>query len=253
MRSALSFLTVFGGVAPPDARAARWFAPVGALLGGILGVAWWGAERLWPALLATVLVVILDAALTGMLHLDGLADSADGLLAPLHRDRRLAAMRDPGIGAFGVVGLVSVMLLRVGALASLAPDVLLVAGLWAASRGLMAVVMATVPYARPEGGLPTAFGAASAPTATGARGKAPGERGRPGPTVAGLGAVAALAVAAAAGGFPAGLAAAGGLVAGVAAVVVLAQRRLGGYTGDVLGAAGVVGETCALLLAALEL
>lgn len=249
MRSALAFLTVVGGAAPPDARAARWFAPVGALIGGILGVAWWGAERLWPALLAAVVVVILDAALTGMLHLDGLADSADGLLAPLDRDRRLAAMRDARIGAFGVVGLVSVMLLRVGALASLAPDVLLVTGLWAASRGLMALVMATVPYARPEGGLATAFGAASAPAGPGEH----GERGGPGLIARGVGTLLALAVAAVAGGFPAGLAAAVGLVGAGGAVVVLAQRRLGGYTGDVLGAAGVVGETCALLLAALEL
>ena len=69
-----------------------------------------------------------------------------------------------------------------------------------------------------------------------------------GPSLA-VGAMA-LGLAAVAGGWPAGPAAAAALVAGAGGVVVLAQRRLGGFTGDVLGAAGVVGQTCALVVAA---
>jgi adenosylcobinamide-GDP ribazoletransferase len=61
---------------------------------------------------------------------------------------------------------------------------------------------------------------------------------------------AALAAAALAGGWPAGPAAAVALVCGAGGVVALARRRLGGFTGDVLGAAGVVGQTCALVVAA---
>jgi adenosylcobinamide-GDP ribazoletransferase len=247
MRSALAFLTVVGGAAPPDARAARSFAPVGALLGLVLGAAWWGAEQLWPPLLAAVLVVTLDAALTGLLHLDGLTDSGDGLLAPLDRKRRLAVMKDPNVGAFGAVVLVLVLLLRVGALASLAPAVLLLAGIWATSRGLMAVTMALVPYAR-SGGLATDF------TRDGPGGhRAEGHRDL-GIALAGSAAGLVLVLLAGTIGDSLPLAAAGaaaaGVVAGFGAVLLLARRRLGGYTGDVLGAAGVVGETVALTLAA---
>jgi adenosylcobinamide-GDP ribazoletransferase len=180
-----------------------------------------------------------------MLHLDGLADSGDGLLAPMSRERRLAVMRDPAIGAFGVVTVTLVALLRVGALAGLAPDIGLLVGLWAASRGLMTVVLVAVPYARtpdPEqaglsGGLASAF----EPTAD--------DRRRT--LAAGVVCTAvALVVVVVAGGWPGGPAAAAGLVLGGVGVVALAYRRLGGFTGDVLGAAGVVGETCGLLLAA---
>lgn len=240
MRSALSLLTIFGGPASPDSRAARWFAPIGALLGLLLGAAWWAADHLWSPLLAGILVVALDAALTGMLHLDGLADAGDGLLAPLDRERRLQAMRDPGIGAFGVVVLVSTLLLRVGALTSLAPDVLLIAGLWAGSRGFMALTMTTLPYARSEGGLASPF--------LGSR----GGYGRADAAAIRLGLLVALVALIGTAGFPAGLAAAVGLLIGCETVARLAQRRLGGFTGDVLGAAGVMGETCGLLLAAIQ-
>ena len=89
MRSALGFLTVVGGAAPPDRRAPAWFGPVGAALGLAVGGAWWVAGELWPPLVAALVAVAVDAGLTGMLHFDGLADSADGLLPPLDRGRRL--------------------------------------------------------------------------------------------------------------------------------------------------------------------
>jgi adenosylcobinamide-GDP ribazoletransferase len=127
MRSALGFLTVVGGAAPPDRRAPAWFGPVGAALGLAVGGAWWVAGELWPALVAALLAVAVDAALTGMLHFDGLADSADGLLPPLDRRRRLEVMAAPDIGAFGVMVVTLVVLARVAALAAVAPDPLLVA------------------------------------------------------------------------------------------------------------------------------
>jgi adenosylcobinamide-GDP ribazoletransferase len=207
-----------------------WFAPVGVVVGLVVGGVWWGAGELWPPLLAAVLAVTADAVVTGMLHLDGLADTADGLLPPLERSRRLAVMSDPRAGVFGVVTVVLVLGLRVAALAAIDPDPLLLAGLWGGARAAMGVTLATVPYARAEGGLATAFAET-----------------RLAPVVAG--GLVALALVPVAIGWP-GLAAAAALVAGSGAVVALARSRLGGFTGDVLGAAGLVGETCGLVLAA---
>lgn len=231
MRSALAFLTVVGGAAPPDRRAAAWFGAVGALVGLAVGGAWWAAGEVWPPLVAAVLAVVVDAWLTGMLHLDGLADSADGLLPPVPAAQRLAIMAAPDVGSFGVVALVVVLSARLAGFASQAPDVLLVVGLWAAARAGMAVTMAVVPYARPGGA---------------AEGFAPATPS-PGALLTLTAAVVAVVVAA-----PglAGVVTALAATVGFMAVVGLAWRRLGGYTGDVLGAAGVVAETVGLLVAA---
>lgn len=227
MRRALSFLTPMGGAATPSPAALAWFPVVGALLGLVLGGVWWVADRLWAAPVAAALVVAADLALTGMLHFDGLVDAADGLLPHLDRGRRLEVMADPAAGAFGVGVAVVVLLLRWASLATLAPSPLLLAALWCGSRLAMAVIAGTVPYARP-GGLAGAF---------------LGGRRR---QVAGALLLAVLMVAAGGDGV-AGVVA---LAVAAAAVVALAVRRLGGFTGDVLGAAGILGETAGLLAAA---
>jgi adenosylcobinamide-GDP ribazoletransferase len=231
-RAATGFLTVLGGSAPPDRRAVAWFAPVGAALGLAVGGIWWGAHELWPPLVAAGLAVAADAILTGMLHLDGLVDTADGVLPPLDRARRLEVMRDPHPGAFGMVVTVLVLTLRISALATMTPDPLLVAGLWGIGRAAMAVVLTTVPYARGDGGLAGAFLDAS-----------------PWPALAG-GVVAGALVLVASDSVVAGLATLAATLLGAAAVTVLAARRLGGFTGDTLGATGVVAETCGLVVAA---
>ena len=164
-RGALGFLTVAGGAAAPVPAATAWFPLVGLLVGCTIGVVWWAAALAFPPAVAAGVVVAADLALTGMLHLDGLADSADGLLPPLPRDRRLAIMRSPEVGAFGVAAVVTTLGLRWAALAALvAPDgnvpaqrVLLLGGLWAASRALMAGTLLLLPYARPQGGLAARF------------------------------------------------------------------------------------------------
>jgi adenosylcobinamide-GDP ribazoletransferase len=233
MRRAVSFLTPFGGPADPAPSALAWFPAVGALIGLAVGGIWWAAWRGWAPPAAAAIAVIADAALTGMLHLDGLADAADGLLPPLSRARRLEVMADPRLGAFGAAGLAIVLLARFGAFASMLPSPLAVAGLWSGSRTAMAVTARVVPYARPAG-LASAFlpGAAAR---------------RAGPAVLGLaGALLALALAFAGRG-ALGLAAVGAEAVAAAAVVFLAWRRLGGFTGDVLGAAAVAGETAGLL------
>jgi len=235
-RRALAFLTPVGGAAPPAPDALVWFPVVGALIGTTLGLVWWGAGNAWPRGVAAALVVAADLLCTGLLHLDGVIDSADGLIAPMSRDRRLQVMRDPHAGAFGASAAIAVVLLRWAALSSLRPSIVLLVGIWAASRTLMAVVADGVPYARAEtGGLATAF--------------VPAGRFRVGVLTAVVGAI--IAVPAVVWWRPvAGVVAlAAGLVAG-GGVVVLAWRRVGGFTGDVLGAAGVVLETVALVVAA---
>jgi Cobalamin-5-phosphate synthase len=118
MMSALSFLTIFGRGTPMYPTAYRWFPVVGLALGGTLGALWWGAGEVWHPILAAILTVVADAALTGALHYDGLADSADGLLPHLEPHRRLEIMRSPEIGAYAVVATALVLLVRVGAIAS---------------------------------------------------------------------------------------------------------------------------------------
>ena len=230
MRRTVAFLTAVGGGAPPGHGSVGWFPVVGALLGLVVGGVWWAAGRLWEPLVAAALVVVVDLALTGMLHFDGLVDSADGLLPPLERGRRLEVMADPAVGAFGLGAGVAGLLLRTAALASALPSPLLLAGLWCASRTAMAAMMRFLPYARPGGiaGL-FSFSGGSA-------------------LVLGGGLVLSAVLAAAGGGSWGLVALAGGLLA-AACVAGLARRRLGGFTGDVLGAAGFLAETVGLVVA----
>src|SRR5438477_9484947 len=153
VRRALAFLTPLGGAAVPDRRTMSWFPVVGALIGLAVGGAWWAADRIWPPMLAAAIAVAVDLALTGLLHVDGLADSADGLLPHMPRRRRLEVMAEPTVGAYGIAVTASVLLLRFGAFASMRPSVLLVAGAWCGSRTVMAVTARAVPDPRTAGGL----------------------------------------------------------------------------------------------------
>lgn len=218
--AALGFLTPLGGARTPTPRALPWFPVVGALIGLGVGGAWWSASTIFPSAVAAAIAVVVGLGLTGMLHIDGLADSADGLLPHLSRERRLEVMSQPDIGAFGVAAVGGALLLQYAALASIEPDVVLVVAVCAASRALVAMHLALGRYAK-SGGLATAFLGGSAWSVV-----VPG----------------AIAVVAA----PVPVAC--GLVAGVG-VLVFANRRIGGFTGDVLGAALVVTETVALVAA----
>ena len=223
---AVAFLTVAGRGQAPQARALWWFPVVGAGLGGVLAAVHWGAGELWPLLVVGILVVAADLVLTGGLHLDGLADSADGLLPHMERDRRLAVMARPDVGAFAIAAVVVVVAARWAALSIDGIESLALIPIWAGSRAVVAMIPAIVPYARP-GGLP-------APFLDGARlwlalWLAP--------------AVAALVLIEGV----SGAVAAGVMVVASGGVVALAWRRLGGFTGDVLGAVIMVAETAALL------
>lgn len=249
MIEALGFLTVLGRGRSPSPGAVAWFPMAGAVVGFAVGFAWWAGGEVWSPAVGAAVAVAVDLALTGLLHLDGLADSADGLLPHLPRERRLAVMAEPTVGAFALGVVPTVLLLRWAGLASLHPDVLVVAGLWCAARTVMAVALTTQPYARGTasggGGLASAFlptededaDAATSRRAVVAMGTA---------TSGGLLSMVLLLVGA---GWAGAFAFAGAFAAGIG-VVELGRRRLGGFTGDVLGAAGIVAETVGLLVAA---
>ena len=202
-------------------------AGIGAAVGGIADGL---ASPLTPAL-AAVLGLAAGTALTGALHLDALADTADALGAQT-RERALEIMRDHAVGAYGAIALVLALAAKIAALAALAGrgDALryAVCAVSAARAGPV-VLSAALPYARPQGGIGRAL------AATGwAR--------------------SALAVAVAAA-FCVGLAGLdGAVVLAVVAGVVLAaglvaRHWLGGITGDVLGATAELAEVAALVAA----
>jgi adenosylcobinamide-GDP ribazoletransferase len=144
-----------------------WLPVVGLLLGGLLAAADAGmrAAQVSPLVESTALVVLL-LALTGALHADGLMDTCDAVFAHASPERRLEIMRDPRAGAFGVVGLVCIVALKIAALDALPdrlrPQLLTLApglGRWAI------VLLATVfPYGRASG-LGTPLKASATPLA----------------------------------------------------------------------------------------
>ena len=224
--SALSFLTIVGRSRAPSRHTFRWFAVVGAGIGAAVGGVHLGAHLLWPPLVAAAVVLAADLLLTGALHLDGLADTADGLGAQVDRARRLELMAEPGIGAFALAAGGSVLVARWALLADGDIGLLEFVGVWAASRVLAATVPAFVGYARP-GGLAEAFCAGSRRWLLAWLA----------PVAAGLFFVSG----------PLGPIAAGSALVTCAGVAALAKRHLGGFTGDVLGAVIMLSETAALL------
>jgi len=233
MLTALAFLTplpVSGN--RPSGRTFLWFPLVGVLIGAVLGLSWRALDRLTrgQGFVVGALVVSLDLVITGALHFDGLVDAADGLFAPVERARRLSIMAGPEVGAFGMATGVMALVVRVACFAQLAPRPLLLMGLWCASRTVMACVAAALPYARDEG-LASAF-----------------LEEMPEALVIGIPGVVLAVFVAAGAGVRGPLAVAAGLVAALG-VALLARHRIGGFTGDVLGACGVVCETVGLLVA----
>jgi adenosylcobinamide-GDP ribazoletransferase len=229
---ALGFLTVLPVPATgyrPDGlgQAGRWFPAVGLLLGALLALAFAGLAALFPAPLVAVGVVAVWAVLTGGLHLDGLADCCDGLLAPVDRERRLAIMADPRLGAFAGIGLILALALKIAAVGALAVPwpALLLAPTWARWLILLA---ARQPSARP-GGMGDAF------------------RSGLTPAVWLWAAVVPLALTVAVAPTWRGLAAVIAAHAVALGTLAVARRRLGGVTGDVFGLVVELGELAILL------
>jgi adenosylcobinamide-GDP ribazoletransferase len=215
-------------------RAVRAFPLVGAFIGLVGGAAFALALALGvPATPAALLAVLTTVLATGGLHEDGLADTADGFGGGFTRERKLAIMRDPRSGAYGLLALIFSVGLRTAALAALGRPGAATAALVAAhagSRAALPALMRLLDPARADG-----LAAAAGRPETGATLWA-----------LGLGAAIVLVALGPGGGLWALLAAA----AAALLTGALARRQIGGYTGDVLGAAQQVGEIVMLLCAA---
>jgi adenosylcobinamide-GDP ribazoletransferase len=215
--------------------AAGWFPLVGALVGA-LAAAVFAISRAAGGLAAAALAVIAALLVTGALHEDGLADSADALGGAPDRERLFAILKDSRIGAFGAVALTMSLVLRVALLARLdaaAPLALVLVSAW--SRTSPVWLMASLPYVTPV------ERARSRPLLAAGRAQA---------VFATLTALLLTAAAVLRG--PLGWRAAA-LAAAVVVVLALGaaryfRRRAGGITGDFLGATQQVTE-CGLLLA----
>jgi adenosylcobinamide-GDP ribazoletransferase len=236
---AVQFLTVVpvrvsGPVTPAERGwSLAWYPLVGAVLGLVAGGAALGLRLAGaPEAVAAAGAVALGIALTGGLHFDGLVDTCDGAFSPRPPAERLAIMRDPRAGSFGLAGGVCVLLVKQAALAT-APVERLVAATVAAlalSRAVMVGAAVLAPHGRPDG-----LGARMTRSA-----------GRRQVALAWL---AALAVTAAAGG-PAGLVWVALAVAVGWAVARWLLTRLPGLTGDTYGALNELVEATVLAAAA---
>ena len=229
-RAAIGLLTrlpVSRRRSPASPADAVWAYPLAGLIVGAVSAAvrLVAADAGVPPLAAAVLALGAACLATGGLHEDGLADTADALSGGWTVERRLEIMRDSRIGAHGALALMLAVLLRVASVASLAPDRGALALLAASvlSRGAMLPVPLFCRPARPDG-----LGASLADVATARIGIGIALAGMFGFAFGGVGAVVAA-----------------GLVSIVGLVV--ARRRLGGFTGDLLGAVAVAAE-CAVLV-----
>ena len=278
LRSAIGFLTILPlapSGAPGSLVSARgWFPLVGLLLGLILASleilrmlmlqagssGWYGYAPLpvtypvflnYTILLWSVLLVVILVVLTRALHLDGFMDSCDALLGGFDRERRLAILRDPNVGAFAVIGVVCLLLIKVLTIAGLPPAIPVPpTGIfelppegWSVripmlllfpclSRWAMLLTMELYPYVR-SNGLGTAF-------------FGDGERRVRWQLILGLAFTLIVSVA---------LAGMVGILLLAAACAVAwgigawATRLLGGVTGDIYGAVNELTEVVVLLMA----
>lgn len=225
MHAASSFLTRLpidrgGRVGPADiARGVVLFPVVGGLVGAIAAAVGWMLGLAFPAGVAAIGAVAVELILTGGLHIDGLADTLDGYGGET-RERTLQIMRDHAIGTYGAAAIAIDLMAKtvlIAALAERAGGLWMVVAAGAVSRAAAGVLGSVVPPARASGA-----------------GAMLGERRRP--LRAAGAALVGVAIASASGGLR-------GLIASVAAASVAGvwawscRRRLGGMTGDTLGAA----------------
>ncbi len=235
---AWQFLTILPGVGSDRevspqllGRSMAFYPLVGLLLGLILWAAYWVFSLAFSRAVCDGLVLLVLVLVTGAFHLDGMADTLDGMAAGRSTEERLVIMKDHRVGTFGVVGLIMVLGIKFLALNSL-PEEILGKSLAAAlilSRWSMVQLIYRSPYARPEGGLGKVFKENVKKTEMILA------------TVTSLilsvlllrlwGAILWLII--------------GVFTLGIQA---LFERKLGGVTGDVLGAANEVNEVLGLLM-----
>ena len=235
--SAISFLTV---IPVPDFFKSRTengmfagFPAAGLVIGALLAAAAAGAAWLFPPAVSSVVLVGVSLLLTGAIHLDGLADCADAFYSRRDREAVLRILKDPRIGTMGGAAIGLSLLLRAASFISLPTGVLILALpiVTTFSRGAVLVAMRLLPYVRSESGIISASAAIARTGGTG---------------LLVLAAVSSL------------LAAVLLPVPVVAALIALALlwhiswRKIGGCTGDVLGATIEIAEIVFLLALAAD-
>lgn len=224
----------------PLAEAMRAFPLAGAVIGAAAGLLLAALAALGlPGLAAAGLMLAALALLTGGLHEDGLADTADGFGGGRDREGKLAIMRDSHIGSYGVLALLLGILVKAACLAALAQGpwlhlVALLAATGALSRALIVWLMATTPPARSDGaahaaGQPSDFTARAALL---------------------TGGLLALALTLTTGGLVPALVVIGAGALAAGALRFLAMRQIGGHTGDICGALQFLSETAMIAAAA---
>lgn len=208
-------------------HSAAWFPIIGVLLGMIYSLAAALLKNHLPFAIVAVLLVILDALITGALHFDGLADTADGFGGGRSREDALRIMRDHAIGSYGAVALAALVALKVTAYAALLKQSNWMAALILApalGRWSILLLTAALPYARPSASVVEGMGKRSLFLGTG---------------LVLLSLVVAMAGRA--------WIAAAVVMAVTAAFGLYCRRRIGGITGDTLGANLQLCESAALL------
>lgn len=207
------------GVEDRLARSTPWFPVVGAAVGAVGALAWWAGAGLWGPVIGALLAVAATVVLTGAFHEDGLADTFDGLGGTPDRARALEIMKDSRLGTYGAVALGLALAGRVAALAALGPAApAALVGAHALARFSSLPLIHQLPYARADGGTGKPFAGG----------------------VSDRGLVAAALFTGLLTLSLWGVAAPGAWLAAAAIVLLLAawfRRRLGGITGDTLGAA----------------
>lgn len=222
----------------------RYFPLVGALVGVINVAVWWLCRQWFPPAVAVGLALCASLLVTGAFHEDGFADTCDGLGGGATRERALAIMKDSRIGAYGTIGVVMLLGMKWSALVALPAEAfaLVVVSAHVVSRWCAIGLVWALPYARPDA-------AAKSRPFDGALSAA-------GWAVSGLlGALSIGIFAVCAGLTPEphrAVAEGAGLAAAALAAVLAAayfKRRIGGYTGDCLGAAQQLSELAFVLSA----
>ncbi len=235
--AAIRFLTILplpGGWGNDEkalARSVPYFPIVGLLIGIFAAGFDEAVGRALPVLPASTLTILVLICLTGGLHMDGLADTADGFFSARPRDKMMEIMRDSRIGVMGVLAVVFVVMLKVTLLTNITISrwtLILLMPL--AGRAAIVTLMTTLPYARSEGGLAALF--------TGSRSWLH--------CLWAWGLMFAIS-----GGVAQGVGLAGAFLALVVTSVFCLYNRnkLGGYTGDTLGAVCELAEMAPLLAA----
>jgi adenosylcobinamide-GDP ribazoletransferase len=240
LAAALGFLSVFPLPAcwqeqAALARSLPYFPVVGLVFGVAAAALAGGLAVLLPPAPAGALLVIALALLSGGLHVDGLADTADGFFSSRPKERILEIMRDSRTGPMGAAAVACVLLLKCAAVASMPPHWFVRAAFLMplAGRCSIVLVMTWLTYARPGGGLATVFGSARSWHALWAAALLGGS----GWFVAGWRGLAATAL----------------VIIATAMLSRWSWRKIGGYTGDTLGATCEIVEAVPSLVFASQL